>query len=1818
MAKSIGTLILDINGDTKPLVKSVKLAATQCSQIIQSAFNIQPLGKLTSNFGNFNKVLNSSKLSLRNFGSSSSLASIAKAENALRSLSKATITLNRNLTNTQAKLASIGSNFNSVSRNLTQQINKVQNNLGGAVEKSGGSRSGKVGGILQPLGKITGQANEFQKSLEASNARVIAFGASAGFIYLLQDSFKKLVTTTVEVEKSLTDIEAFLNIGKTGIADFGKRLFEVANSTATSFYDTAKAASEFSRQGLSVEETLKRTEAALMLTRISGLGVEESINAITATMNSFNKESLTSYEIVSKLSAVDAAFAVSSADLAKALSRVGSTANDANVSFDQTISLVTAAQQVTARGGSVIGNAFKSIFTRVQRPKVLEDLESLGIATRDAAGKMLPTVQVLKNLANVYDGLSSAQKSFISETVGGVYQINILKATLGDLGSSFSIYDNAMKVAENSTGSIERRMNILNGTISSKLIQTMNSLTEVASNLGNSLLKGAMSSGLDKFEKIKQAIVGDALSETNTSGVGKFAQGLMGGLGSFLQGPALQAGISVILKLFGSLVGYIREAGKDLSGVTEMEKQRKTLNENILLSLRNEPDVLRQIAQGHLSIAKFSEQTLKNLQSQHIEMVQMSSVAGAVTSRIFSKTNVPSLLVPNAAIETDISKGIVGSGPYVSAITEALNAENKATGGNATLSKSSKLISQANPLGLVAIDKRNQADAEQAIAQHQAVGQSIGTLKYARTTSNSGVKIPNLSTGGLFSDNLMMASMMMGVGQAMRGQQFTSPDKESKWERATRYIPGKKFIDELNPAALEIQRFSKQLEKSREEINKNGNSFAAFGNKFKTYTKLEDLAGPEQLLERKKSRYNELYAARYEKQAAFANKAFYGSMAASAVGGLVPKFLEGKNQRYADAVEEFSGAAQVAAQVMWTIPTKLGKALGAGIAVTGMASSIDVFQKNLGGYSQAIEAQKNNFQKLSAQVDGITTVISQLDNMVNDSTVSFKDIQKENRKYTELVAQMTADNPALGAKFSTAPGGKAQIKVLQEYKTEKQRELDSASIRQEMREYSAKRTFWGMGNGTGYSDNIELTKRNAIVQSGTTDLMSQLSEDEKKALLNSSGNSANFNNAIAGFGPNSNFKNGYNNLNQGWRDLTSENLRYNLQVEKSMDNPRLKAAIEKTRNNNETRQLEIDIATRKKINTERNFANQGSMLAGNILDVSGLKNIRSYNSSQLDISKDEAMMSVFAMGNGRMTTAKMKEAIEARKINLDRKNEIFGINSNLTRGITDQFTQSFDSNVNIGGSKMSDYGSATISRIGKDKLDAINALNTGISKTVAGGSFDRFSSGGVIDTGKIIQEIIGNSGGSDKTKKMISDNLQGNNSEQVLKLIQDYNKQIAETGEKSRAALERNNVFLQQLTQEMNFEKLASYLGGSKTLSDRGARRLMERDAIRNAYLMQNGSTQETRGMGALGMLKFYKNMNVPIDLSGKGELSQSMLQAWDAAKSGVGSNQNRMFGNISRGVSKLGGSSILRGLYDYRKNISSVGSASESALLEEFKPEGRGDIGKFTKSLISDSSEINNGAIAVTAGLESFNKMLGLTAQDVVKASEELEALRKKHQEAKQIDDNNVKNAQNAILPPKPKPGGTSWNYSTALEGGIGSLTTGIGYAIGSKVINTYGGKGIFQGARMIAADAGGFALRQGSRGISAVGSIGLRAAGAVGAAGAAGWGIGRYIRDRFSGENEQYESEIEAERIQYRLMKLKNKKKQEDANQNNTNNAVAQSNTSETNLNSNFNIKINVDTDDIAKRISEEIIKPLRQQLMALQAQVNDLSGTPKPVQV
>jgi hypothetical protein len=187
---------------------------------------------------------------------------------------------------------------------------------------------------FRPLGRINGQLGEFEKSLDASNARVLAFAASAGILYKVSQAFGATVKSMVNVEAKLADINVIMNLSTKNLTKMSAGLFNIARSTGQSFDAVAQSMTEFSRQGLGMQESLRRTHDALVLARLAGMDTVDATNSLTAAVNSFGRAGLTTTEIVNKLAKVDAAFAVSSEDLANALKRVGGSAQAAGAERD--------------------------------------------------------------------------------------------------------------------------------------------------------------------------------------------------------------------------------------------------------------------------------------------------------------------------------------------------------------------------------------------------------------------------------------------------------------------------------------------------------------------------------------------------------------------------------------------------------------------------------------------------------------------------------------------------------------------------------------------------------------------------------------------------------------------------------------------------------------------------------------------------------------------------------------------------------------------------------------------------------------------------------------------------------------------------------------------------------------------------------------------------------------------------------------------------------------------------------------------------------------------------------------------------------------------------------------------------------------------------------------------------------------------------------------------------------------------------------------------------------------------------------------------
>jgi TP901 family phage tail tape measure protein len=509
----------------------------------------------------------------------------------------------------------------------------LENDISRALSKGYQLKGLNEKAFSQPLGRITGSVDEFRKSLDASNARVLAFGASAGAIFAVQKSFQALISTTIQVQKNLTDINSILGLSTKNLSNFGDKLFKIAGQTGQSFETVSQAAVEFSRQGLGVEETLKRTRDALILTRLSGLDVVASTQALTATINSFNKVALDSTEIVNKLATVDAAFAVSSGDLAEAISRVGSSADSVGVNLDQLVALVTSVQQTTARGGAVIGNSLKTIFTRLERTDVLDQLEALGIQGRNLDGSFKPAIDTLTQLAQKFDGLSDSQRANVAELVGGVFQINILKAALGDLGKQYSTYNSALNTSTGATDAAVKRNEQLNQTLSALINKTSANFTKLASDVGGLTLGPAIQGVLGN---VNSAL--ESFNISNGQGPGeKLAKGLLEGLGNYISGPGLALIGAVIGKLFVNLAKFSGQAVGQILDINKGVQQQAEVQQKINSILSQNPNLIQGILNKEISLLEVENQILGVIKAQTVAREQAAAVSATLTAGLIGR-----------------------------------------------------------------------------------------------------------------------------------------------------------------------------------------------------------------------------------------------------------------------------------------------------------------------------------------------------------------------------------------------------------------------------------------------------------------------------------------------------------------------------------------------------------------------------------------------------------------------------------------------------------------------------------------------------------------------------------------------------------------------------------------------------------------------------------------------------------------------------------------------------------------------------------------------------------------------------------------------------------------------------------------------------------------------------------------------------------------------------------------------------------------------------------------------------------------------------
>lgn len=529
---------------------------------------------------------------------------------------------------------------------------------------------------------LSKSSTDFSNNIEVGLRRITALGAASAALFGIARAFEASITAARNLEASLKDINVILNLPTDRLQDFGKQLFDVARQTKQSFSEVAKSAQEFSRQGLDATQTIERTRAALLLSNLASIDAVKATSTITAAVNSFSKENLKAIDIVNKLVSVDAKFAVSSADLAEALTRVGSTAQEAGVGFDKLIALVTGAQQVSQRGGSVIGNALNTIFTRLKREDTLDALEQLGVQVREVesetgrlTGALVPADRVLSQLGEKFKTLTQEQRASTAETVAGVRQLNVLTSLFAGLGIAQDAYTTSVKASDEAI----RRQSELLLTQDARIKNLGTSFQELGANLTNvglgdtinKALKGLTEGQGGNFGANLAGQLIKAFSGTGDAVGNEFAKVFIKTISDVITGPGLVA-IGLIGAKLATVLGKF--AGQQLKQVNPFGNQEDAqLQKNIDNILSSQFEKVSAILKTETDRAVAEQRILDILRKENVLLVENAAIsarAAAILGGTQAKSIISGRPIKNAANgiadavfreQSAISKGIGGA-----------------------------------------------------------------------------------------------------------------------------------------------------------------------------------------------------------------------------------------------------------------------------------------------------------------------------------------------------------------------------------------------------------------------------------------------------------------------------------------------------------------------------------------------------------------------------------------------------------------------------------------------------------------------------------------------------------------------------------------------------------------------------------------------------------------------------------------------------------------------------------------------------------------------------------------------------------------------------------------------------------------------------------------------------------------------------------------------------------------------------------------------------------------------------------------------------
>ena len=313
--------------------------------------------------------------------------------------------------------------------------------------------------------QANGVLGEFWTTLKNTARWQLSSTVLHGFMGAMQSAYGY----AKDLDKSLNNIRIVTGYNADEMAKFAEQANKAAKNLNTTTTAYTNASLIYYQQGLKGSEVTERSDVTVKMANVTGEAASSVSDYMTAIWNNFDDGSKSLEYYADVMTALGAATASSTDEIAAGLEKFAAVSETVGLSYEYATSALATVTATTRQSADVVGNAFKTLFSRIQGlnlGETLDDgtdlnkysaaLDKVGISIKDVNGDVKEMDTILDELGNRWGELAKDEQLAVAQTVAGVRQYTQLIALM----DNWDFFQENLGTAKNSEGELNKQAEI--------------------------------------------------------------------------------------------------------------------------------------------------------------------------------------------------------------------------------------------------------------------------------------------------------------------------------------------------------------------------------------------------------------------------------------------------------------------------------------------------------------------------------------------------------------------------------------------------------------------------------------------------------------------------------------------------------------------------------------------------------------------------------------------------------------------------------------------------------------------------------------------------------------------------------------------------------------------------------------------------------------------------------------------------------------------------------------------------------------------------------------------------------------------------------------------------------------------------------------------------------------------------------------------------------------------------------------------------------------------------------------------------------------